>query len=316
MARSSAKTEQCQRITVIGAGLMGHGIAQEFALAGHSVRLNDVDDERLQGAIENIHQNLEILGQSSEFEKIGRNLTPNRDLAGSVADADLVIEAITEDLEAKRRVFAQLDRVCPKHTILASNTSTFMPSQLAEATHRPERVLVAHYFNPPYLIPLVEIVGGQWTSAQTIETVRDLLIGIGKRPVVLKKEALGFIANRLQAALLRECCALVESGVASPQDVDAVVTGSVGRRLAVAGPFEILDAAGLDVWHEIAAQLMSDIESSQKVPETIARNVDQQRLGLKTGAGVHDWTSESISALRQRLTKALKEIRKWDGGRE
>ena len=301
-----------KRIAVVGAGLMGHGIAQEFALAGYSVSLNDVDDERLVQARANIENNLKVLGRTAESDVVAQRLSTTTDMPIAVRDVDLVIEAISENLDAKRSLFTELDLICRLETILASNTSTFMPSQLAAATNRPSQVLVAHYFNPPYLVPLVEVVGGSATSQQTIDTVRDLLVSIGKKPVVLEKESLGFIANRLQAALLRECFALVDNGVASPDAIDAVVKGSIGRRLAVAGPFEIFDAAGADVWNAISEQLMPDIESSSQVPPMMSKLVSDGNLGLKTGRGVHQWTDESAVELRGRIAHGLQKMQRWD----
>ena len=303
-----------RNVAVVGAGLMGHSIAQEFAVAGCQVALNDVSEERLGHARERIRQNLEMLGRSQEVDEVESRMTFTGDLRMAVEDADLVVEAITEDLEIKRALFAELEGICREDAILASNTSTFMPSQLAEATKNPGRVLVTHYFNPPHVVPLVEVVGGRDTSPETIETVRDLLLSQGKKPVVLGTEALGFIANRLQAALLRECFALVENGVARPEDIDAVVTTSLGRRLGVAGPFEVFDAAGADVWHAIFEGLAHDIESSTEVPPGIARMVERGDFGLKTGRGVYEWSDESSAELRRRIARAVEEIGRWNDG--
>ena len=303
-----------RNVSVVGAGLMGHSIAQEFAVAGCQVALNDVSEERLGHARERIRQNLEMLGRSQEVDEVESRMTFTGDLRMAVEDADLVVEAITEDLEIKRALFAELEGICREDAILASNTSTFMPSQLAEATKDPGRVLVTHYFNPPHVVPLVEVVGGRDTSPETIETVRDLLLSQGKKPVVLGTEALGFIANRLQAALLRECFALVENGVARPEDIDTVVTTSLGRRLGVAGPFEVFDAAGADVWHAIFEGLAHDIESSTEVPPGIARMVERGDFGLKTGRGVYEWSDESSAELRSRIARAVEEIGRWNDG--
>ena len=307
-------TKDIQKIAIVGAGLMGHSIAQEFAVAGCQVALNDVSEERLGHARERIRQNLEMLGRSQEVDEVESRMTFTGNLRTAVEDADLVVEAITEDLEIKRALFVELEGICREDAILASNTSTFMPSQLAEATKDPGRVLVTHYFNPPHVVPLVEVVGGRDTSPETIETVRDLLLSQGKKPVVLGTEALGFIANRLQAALLRECFALVENGVARPEDIDTVVTTSLGRRLGVAGPFEVFDAAGADVWHAIFEGLAHDIESSTEVPSGIARMVERGDFGLKTGRGVYEWTPESSAELRSRIARAVEEIGRWNDG--
>ena len=171
-----------------------------------------------------------------------------------------------------------------------------------------------HYFNPPHIVPLVEVVGGRDTSPETVGTVRDLLISQGKKPVVLEKEVLGFIGNRLQAALLRECFALVENGVVRPEDIDTVVTTSFGRRLGVAGVFEVFDAAGADVWHAICEQLMPDIASSTEVPPAIARMSESGDFGLKTGRGVYEWPDEAAIDLRRRIARAVEEIGRWNDG--
>lgn len=291
---------------------MGHGIAQEFAVSGHAVSLNDLSEERLAHARARIRDNLEMLGRTSDWAEVAARLTFTDNLPAAVREADIVVEATSEDLNAKRSLFKELDIMCPANVILASNTSTFMPSQLFEAVDHPGRAIVTHYFNPPYLVPLVEVVAGPATSPETVEAIRHLLVSIGKTPIVLEKESLGFIANRLQAALFRECFALIESGIARPEDIDAVVTSSFGRRLAVAGPFEAFDVAGADIWHAISERLMPDIESSGEVPPTMARLVEEGNLGLKTGSGVYEWTEESASELRRRTARALQEIQRWN----
>lgn len=303
-----------RNIAVVGAGLMGHSIAQEFAVSGYRVFLNDVSEERLTDARERIRQNLEMLGRSDEWDGVASRITFTGDLRMAVEDADLVVEAIIENLEVKLALFRELESICRTDTILASNTSTYLPSQIAEATKNPERVVVMHYFNPPHVVPLVEVVGGRDTSPETVETVRDLVVSQGKSPVMLEKEALGFIANRLQAALLRECFALVEDGVARPEDIDTVVRSGLGRRLGVAGPFEVFDAAGADVWHAICEQLMPDIESSTEIPPAIVRMVERGEYGLKTGRGVYEWTPESSAELRRRIARAVEEIGRWNDG--
>lgn len=301
-----------KNIAVIGAGLMGHGIALEFSAAGYEVALNDVSNERLELALRNVRQNLYALGfAKGDVNSIVDRIHTNEDLPTVLFDADLVVEAVAEDLEVKRSLFARIDQLTPAHSIIASNTSSFMPSQLASVTGRPEQVLVAHYFNPPYLVPLVEIVRSSETTDETVTSVSDLLKGIGKYPVVLKREVPGFIANRLQAALLRECFALVEDGVAAPQDIDDVVTHSLGRRLAVAGPFEIFDAAGLDVWKAIADEVMPVIASSPDLPALLTELTARGDLGIKTGKGVYTWSYQESEDLRNRLMSALTAIQRW-----
>ena len=301
------------QVAVVGAGLMGHGIALQFALGGYQVCLNDVSEERLSQALVNIKSGLATVRGMGLVDDEGAAAVPERvrtstSLEEAVAEVDFVVEAVFEDLQLKRRVFADLDRLSPERTVLSSNTSSLMSSQLASATARPEKVVVANWWNPPYLLPLVEVVRGPETSTDTIETTKALLTKLGKRPVVLQKESLGFIGNRLQFALLREAVSIVERGIASAQDVDAVVTNSFGRRLAVAGPFEVFDLAGWDTILAIIDQLFPDLESSRNTPALVKDMVDRGELGVKSGQGLYPWNDEAVAAVRQRVAEALAAI--------
>jgi len=299
-----------RHITVVGAGLMGHGIALDFAVAGYEVNLHDLDEPRLRQAMGRMQATLQMLAAAGRLppEDIGAvsaRIHPGTQLPAAAAPADLVIESVFEDLALKRAVFGELDRSCPPHTILASNTSSFLPTQLAAATRRPDKVIVAHYFNPPYLLPLVEVVKGEATSEETASTVCALLAQAGKKPVVLKREAPGFIANRLQAALIREALAIVDRGIADPRDVDTVLRYGFGRRLAAAGVFEVLDLAGLDLALAVAANLLPDLESSVQVPTGLRQMVDRGELGVKAGRGFYPWTPESAAARSRAIAQAL-----------
>ncbi|MFC2029346.1 3-hydroxyacyl-CoA dehydrogenase family protein, partial [Chloroflexota bacterium] len=208
-------TNEIKRILVTGAGFMGHGIGQEFALAGHRVVLHDLTDGRLQKAIEQIGRNLRQLADwglvsTAQIEPALERIQATTSIEDAAQGADFVVEAVFEDLELKQQVFRDLDTLCPEHTILASNTSTFMPSLLASVTARPDRVLVAHYFYPPSLLPVVEVVPSKLTSEETVDAVCGILRAVGKSPIVIQKEAVGFIANRLQFALQREALHIVE----------------------------------------------------------------------------------------------------------
>ena len=299
-----------KRIGVVGAGLMGHGIAQEFALAGYSVVLHDVSQEKLKVAEENIRTNLRMLTDFGLLapDKSGRlddNLSVTTTLEEAAARSDFIIEAAFEDLNLKQGLFRSLDEMCPKHTILASNSSTLLPSKLSSATHRPENVLIAHYFNPPFLVPLVEIVRHPGTSDQTVKTTFDLLQRIGKSPVVLQKEAPGFVGNRLQAALFREALSIVEQGIATPEAVDIVVRNGFGRRLAAAGVFEIWEIAGWDLIQSICENLFPVIESTPTVSPLLKGMVQRGELGVKSGKGFYTWTADSVQSLRKRIARVL-----------
>jgi 3-hydroxybutyryl-CoA dehydrogenase len=309
--------QEIQTIAVIGSGLMGHGIAQEFAVAGYNVWLNDTSDELLQRALVHIDRNLKMMSEAGVVAPEHVSAAPDRlhatvSLEEAVRGADVVVEAVYENLELKRRIFADLDRWCPAHTILASNTSSYMPSKLASATQRPNKVIVAHYFNPPHLLPLVELVRGPETSDDTAQTLHALYTRIGKRPAILQREAPGFVANRLQMALLREALHIVEAGIATPEDIDLVIRSSIGRRWAVAGTFELHELIGADLALAVASEIMPDLESRPEPPQLLRDQAASGNLGVKTGKGFYDWTPESAEALRMRVAHALLEIARWD----
>jgi 3-hydroxybutyryl-CoA dehydrogenase len=305
--------DDIRSIAVVGAGLMGHGIAQEFALAGYAVHLHDLSDEKLQQATATMQANLQFLTDlglvtHTQREAVVHNIHPSTVLKEVVGDADVVIEAVFEQLELKLEVFQQLDQLCPERTILASNSSTLLPSKLAAATRRPEQVLIAHYFNPPYLLPLVELVRHPATSDATVTTMYDLLTHVGKRPAIVQKEVPGFIGNRLQGALFREALSLVEQGIASAQDVDTVVKNGFGRRYAAAGPFEIWELAGWDFILAASHYLTPTLESSTEISVVLKEKVAHGELGVKTGKGFYEWTPESVEALKKRIGQALATI--------
>ena len=308
------------RIAVIGAGLMGHGIALELAAHGFAVRLQDRDQAALERARLGIAEGLARLADIGRIAPAAAADAPSRidmgtDARAAVTNADLVIEAVSENLDLKRSLFRDLDAWAPPHAILASNSSSFMPSLLAAATERPDRVLVAHYFNPPHLLPLVELVRGADTSDETIETMRALYLGIGKSPAVVQREAPGFVGNRLQMALLREALAIVDAGIATPKDVDTIIKNSFGRRLAVAGVFEVFEAAGWDLTLAVADQLFPAIDRSDEPPQSLRDKVARGELGLKAGKGFYEWTPEEAAALRRRISEGLAAIARLSDGR-
>ena len=305
--------DDISKIGVIGAGLMGHGIALNFALGGYDVYLNDTSDESLEKALESVGTSLETMLNVGLADEASAVAVPGRihtstSMEETVADVDFVVEAVFEDMDVKHEVFARLDELSPERTILSSNTSSFMSSQLAPATKRPDKVVVANWWNPPYLLPLVEIVRGAQTSDHTIDTTAGLFTKLGKQPVVLQKESVGFIGNRMQFALLREAISVVEQGIATAEDVDLVVTSSFGRRLAVAGPFEVFDLAGWDTISHIIDQLFPLIESSPDSPALIKDKVDKGEFGVKSGKGFYNWSDDAVAELRGRVGRALAAI--------
>lgn len=304
------RLEDVKRIAIIGAGTMGHGIAQEFAQAGYDTRLVDRSTELLTAAQAAMRRNLDLLAGAGlvdrrDIEAILARVSPTTVLIDALSDVDIVIEAVFEDLALKQDLFRQFDALCPGHTLLASNSSSIMPSQLVPSARRAPRVLVAHYFNPPYLLPLVEVVKGPETSDVSALLTRDLLRSIGKQPVIVQKEAPGFIANRLQVALYREAFSLVEHGFATPAEVDTVVRTSFGRRLAFAGPYELADLSGLDGASAVQALLIPQIESSRVVSRVLTETEARGDYGVKTGRGFYEWTPAGADALRRRIALGL-----------
>ena len=315
-------TDKLTKIGVIGAGLMGHGIALNFALHGYEVYLNDTTQEALDTSLVNIQQSLATmikvgLASNSDIKSVPEKIHVSTSLDKTVNDVDFVIEAVFEDMDIKKKLFNQLDTLSPERTILSSNTSSFMSSQLASATNRPDKVVVANWWNPPYLLPLIEVVRGPQTSDATIAETVSLFSDIGKQPVVLQKESLGFIGNRMQFALLREAISVVEQGIASAEDVDLVVKSSFGRRLALAGPFEVFDLAGWDTISHIIDELFPVIESSPRSPKLISEKVTNGNFGVKSGAGFYEWSHENVEAFRDKISSGLamidQQVRETEG---
>ncbi len=294
--------ESIKTIGVIGAGIMGHGIALEFADAGYAVRLNDASSDSLAAAEAAIRE--EVVDRERNPAAIGQ-LSFSTSLDETVAGVDFVVEAVSERLSLKEEIFGELDRLAPPHAILASNSSSFMPSQMAPFTTRPDKVLVTHYFNPPHVAPLVEVVRGPQTSQETVDTVRELYASMGKMPVVVEKERLGFIGNRLQLALFREALALVGEGVCSVEDLDTVIHSSIGRRWSVAGVFEIFDLAGLDTVLAVSRALMPDLSTASGPPEWFVELVEGGNLGIKSGKGFYDWPSDHAVEAKARIRRGL-----------
>ena len=310
------RVDEIKRIAVVGAGLIGQGATVEFALGGYDVNLNSRSEASLQRGMKStreIFQRLISLGLATRNQvDLGMSrIRTSVNLQESVQDVQVVYEVVYEDLALKQRIFRELDSLCPKSTILVSGTSTLSLSDLAAATQRPDRVLLANYSNPTYLVPLAEVMRNETTSDETVATFCDLLTRIGKKPVVIQKEVPGFVANRLQGALLREALWLVQRGVVTAQDIDTIIKSSIGRRWAVAGVFEIFELVGMDLVLAVAEYLLPRLESSPEIPPVLREKVELGELGVKTGNGFYEWTPDSADALRQRIAHALVEIEKW-----
>jgi 3-hydroxybutyryl-CoA dehydrogenase len=303
-----------RQIAVIGAGLMGHGIAQVFARKDYSVTLYDLNTSILKTALSQIQSNLEPfieagLETKERVEKLLSNIRISVVLGQAVKEADFVIEAAPEDLDLKKDLFEELDHTCSREAILASNTSTLPISEIGKRVKGKERLLITHWFNPPYLIPTVEVVRGESTSQEVMDLSLALLKRIGKRPVKILKDIPGFLVNRVQTAMFREVLSLIERGIAEPEEIDAAIRGSFGLRAAVLGPLATMDLGGLDVLYSGMKYLYPFLDRSTQVQRVFEERIEQGELGLKTGKGFFDYGQKEALAMsghkRERDRKLL-----------
>jgi 3-hydroxyacyl-CoA dehydrogenase len=302
--------EQVQRVVVVGAGTMGHGIAQVFAQNGCAVALVDTDEKILANARERIRANVNLLVEFEMLDSAVAAATPERirpttDLADAATDADFAVEAVIEKLDLKHAVMRVLDARCAPHAILATNTSGLPISAIAAATQRPAQVIGAHFVNPAYVLPLVEVIKGEQTAPETVAFTRALLTALGKKPVVVWKDVPGFVGNRIQVAMMRECFHIVEQGIASAEDVDTLVKNSFGFRLPVIGPFESFDLVGLDVVLAVAEYLLPDLNAALQPPALLRDKVARGEKGVKSGKGMYEWTPEKIQAMLAKRDRDL-----------
>jgi len=308
---------QVKKVGIIGAGTMGHGIAQAYAQEGYPVTITDISKSSLAGVKDRIKSNLETLAREGLISKteiariLGRITVVDR-LESAVEDVQFVTEAIFEDLPAKTKVFHDMEKSCSPECLLASNTSSFPMTQIASRMERPERAIVTHWVNPPYLVPLVEVVPGEKTSEETYKTAYEILLKIKKVPVKVQKEIIGFLINRIQTAMNREVYHLVEIGAASAEDVDRAVVASLGFRLAFLGPLMVRDLGGLDVTAKVDETLLGEISSSTQVSQMLKDKVVRGELGAKTGKGFFSYSPESLARIikerDRRFIHLLKEL--------
>lgn len=307
--------DDVQTVAVVGAGTMGPGMAATFARHGMDVRLTDVKEEILENAKDQVDVVYNVLTNngfmSEEEADAGRErLTYTLDLDEAVDGADFVLEAIPEKLEIKQDFFQNVEPKVSEETILASNTSGIPITKIQSVVERPERVVGMHWSNPPHLIPVIEVIRGQETSDATIDAVKRVVDRIDMLSVYVKKDVPGFLENRVLYAIMREALHLLEEDVASAADIDTIVKWGIGYKLAVIGPLELLDVAGLDIYNSVASYLNAELSNEEGVSDFITEKVEKGELGLKTGGGLFEYEEGEIPQLMGQRMKKLLDVKK------
>jgi 3-hydroxybutyryl-CoA dehydrogenase len=316
------KLEEIKAVTVIGAGVMGSGIAQHFAQAGYTVRLHARNAATLAAARDRIAKNQQLMVEAgllsapAAAQAISRIQTTT-DLEAAARDAQFVNESAPEDLDLKRRIFAALDRSVPPEAILSTNTSGLSITAIAAAATRPERVVGLHWMNPPHLMPPVEVTRGTHTSSAAVDLTCDLARRIGRIPIRVERDAPGLLWNRLQFALVREAIHLIEEGIASPEAVDLAVTAGLGLRWATVGPMQIMDLAGIQTFHAIATYLYPELSAATEPQQSLSEKVTRGHTGARAGQGFYAYppgAHEAAIARRDARLFALLKLRAqgWD----
>ncbi|MCK6210786.1 hypothetical protein KZX45_09555 [Georgenia sp. EYE_87] len=294
---------------VIGSGSMGPGIAALLARYGSQVRLNDISEEALARAEQVCAGATKALDALDVPVVPGGSVTFELDQATALDGASLIIEAIPERIDLKKTVLQQIEAVVAEDAIIATNTSGIPISDMAVAMAHPERFIGMHWSNPPHLIPMIELIKGDRTTDEVQDTLIEIVEAFGYEAVVEKEKA-GFIENRVLYAVLRECLALLEEGVATQRDLDTCVKWGVGYKLAVIGPMRLVDMAGLDIYEAVASYLNSDLSNETGVSELVTRLTKDKKLGMKTGQGLYEYNNGEVAEKRADIVQGLITVRK------
>ena len=306
-----------ERVALIGLGTMGPGMAARLARGGLQVTAYDVAPaalERAKSMLVIAETVLDSLGIAPPAGGAG-SVRFTGDLADAVAGADLVIENVPENIAVKSDVYRQIDQMIPADTIVASDTSGIPITQLQAHISHPSRFVGMHWSNPPHIIPMIEVIGGEQTAPETVQTIRELIRSLGLLPVVVKKDVPGFVENRVLYALLREVVDLVERGVIEPEDIDTCVSWGIGYKLAVVGPMALLDMAGIDIYNSVSTFLNSDLADRKDVAPMVGEKIAAGTLGIKSGKGIYSYTPERIAQLQRERAGKLVAIRRILEGR-
>jgi 3-hydroxybutyryl-CoA dehydrogenase/5-formyl-3-hydroxy-2-methylpyridine 4-carboxylate dehydrogenase len=288
---------------------MGPGIGAVLARAGIATALYDVSAEALEQARAGVELAAGVLDRLEAPRAEGGSVRFDTDLGAALDGANVVLEAVPEKLELKQEVFPEFERHVAEDAILASNTSGIPITKIAAVCAHPERVVGMHWSNPPHLIPMIEVIPGEQTDSRVVDDACELIRSFGYYPVV-EKEVPGFVENRILYAILRECLDLVDRGIIDPEGLDLNVRWGIGYKLAVIGPMELLDMAGLDIYNAVGSYLNQDLSTSGEVSSTIRDRIAEGKLGMKTGSGIYDYTPEQILELRAQRAAKLVAVRK------
>jgi 3-hydroxyacyl-CoA dehydrogenase len=312
-ATSTGDTDDGTDVAVVGAGAMGHGLAVQFALAGATVTLVDHRQSNLDAARTRIRDAARFLADEGLTEEspaaVLDTVAFTVDLEEGVADADVVLETISEELDAKRELFGALAPAAPDDALLASNTSSLSITDIAAAVpDARERVAGCHWWYPPYLLTPVEVVRGDHTADRTMERLRAFVEATGRDPITVERDVPGFVWNRIQFAVVRECCHIVSEGVASVEDVNRAVRDGYATRTAAIGPFETMDIAGLELFETIAAELYPHLATDDEPGELLREHVREGRTGVDAGAGffAYDDPPETVTGRRDERVAAIR----------
>lgn len=295
---------------IVGMGTMGPGIAATLARAGLKVSAFDSDPGKRDQAGPACAAAATVLSALGVPDHSAHVIAVRDDLGACVAGADLVIETVPEDLDLKIQVFRDIEPHVADTCVLASDTSGIPITHIQAGTRLPGRVIGMHWSNPPHLIPMIEVVWGEKTAPAAAEALTALVRRCGHLPIAIRKDVPGFVENRVLYAVMRECLDLVEQGVIDPQDLDACVSWGIGYKLAVIGPMALLDMAGLDIYSAVARYLNKDLSNRADVSAYVTERTSQRKLGLKSGAGIYEYTAERIAELRSQRAAKLVAVRK------
>ena len=314
-------SENFRTATVIGTGMMGPGITAILGLGGVEATILSRTGEGAEKGLAKVRSLLGVLKEeeltgSDLYEWAVEHVQSSADFEKTIAQADLVIESIPEDMALKQDLFARMDLLAEPDAVLTTNTSGLSVTEIARKCSRPQRVLTTHFWNPPHLMPLVEVVRGEKTSDEVVAGVKELLEGCGKSVVVVRKDRPGQLGNRMQHALIREAINIVGEGIASPEDVDLAAKMGFGLRLPVYGVLEHMDIVGLDMGLAITDYVCQDLYNEPKSPDAIREKVERGDLGAKTGKGFYEWTEEDADEVRARRNRFVTEFLKSDFAKE